>query len=76
MKPKQKALLYNFFSFAVVFIMARFGLAYFLEIKPIYISITSAIIAMVIAPKFAVARIEGKEKLMMKWVFLKGFKEI
>lgn len=76
MKAKQKALVFNFIGFAVIFLLAKFGLAYVLEIKPIYISVLSAVIAMVIAPKFAVAHIGGKEKLMMKWIFIKGIKEI
>lgn len=76
MSLKQKALLFNFLGFAAIFLMARFCLPYFLPIKPLYISLLSAVLAMVIAPKFAVAYLEGNKKLMMKWIFMKGFKEL
>ncbi|KAA2215367.1 hypothetical protein [Maribacter flavus] len=76
MSLKQKALLFNFLGFAVIFLLFRFGLSYLLAIKPVYISVLSAVLAMVIAPKFAVASIEGVNKLLMKWIFLKGFKEL
>ncbi|MBQ4915771.1 hypothetical protein J8L85_15050 [Maribacter sp. MMG018] len=76
MKAKQKALIFNFIGFAVIFLLARFGLAFISDIKPVYISILSAIIAMVVSPKFAVAQIKGKEKLMMKWIFIKEIKEL
>ncbi|RRQ48963.1 hypothetical protein DZC72_15030 [Maribacter algicola] len=73
---KQKALLYNFFAFAAVFLLLRFGLPYVLAINPLYVSLVSAVLAMILAPKFAVARVDGSEKLMMKWIFFKGFKEL
>ncbi|PIB38869.1 hypothetical protein [Maribacter sp. 4G9] len=73
---KQKALLYNFLGFAAVFLLFRFALPYVLAIKPLYVSLVSAALAMILAPKFAVAHIEGTKKVMMKWIFLKGFKEL
>ncbi|UWX55964.1 hypothetical protein NYZ99_06345 [Maribacter litopenaei] len=76
MSLKQKALLFNFLGFAAIFLVMRFGLPYFLSIKPLYISLFSALLAMVLAPKFAIAQVEGTKKLMMKWIFLKGFKEL
>lgn len=76
MKLKHKTLLYNFLTFALVFLIARFGLVYLFEIRPMYISLLSAVLAMVVAPKFAVAHMGGREKLVMKWIFLRGFKEL
>ncbi|MFX0558295.1 hypothetical protein ACOCEA_15950 [Maribacter sp. CXY002] len=76
MKNKHKAIVLNFLGFALIFLVLRFGLAYFLEVGSTYISLIAALFAMVLAPKFAVAKIKGVEKLMMKWVFIKGFKEL
>lgn len=76
MTLKQKALLYNFLAFAILFLIFRFGLTYLFAIEAIYVSLVSAVIAMVLAPKFAVAHIHDKEKLMMKWIFIKGVKEV
>lgn len=76
MTKKNKALVYNFLGFALIFIIVRLGMGYFLEIGRIYISIISAVAAMALAPKFGIAIINGEEKLMMKSIFLKGFKEL
>ena len=76
MSLKYKALLFNFIGFALIFILIRTGLTYFIPIPKIYFVIIAAVVASVIAPKFAVARVNGKEKLMMKWVFKKGVKEL
>lgn len=76
MSLKQKALLFNFLGFAAIFLLFRFGLPYLFNTQHLYISLISALLAMLIAPKFAVARVDGSEKLMMKWIFLKGFKEL
>ncbi len=74
MSKKNKALVFNFLGFALIFIIVRLGMGYFLEIDRIYISIISAVATMVLAPKFGAAKINGEEKLMMKWIFLKGLK--
>ncbi|WP_159447303.1 hypothetical protein [Cellulophaga tyrosinoxydans] len=39
-------------------------------------SLLSAILTMVLAPKFAVLKNKEGEQIMMKWVFLKGFKKL
>ncbi len=76
MKLKHKALLYNFLCFAVIFIIARYLFGYFFLMHHLILAFMSAIIATVLAPKFAVANIKGQEKLMMKWIFKKGIKEL
>ena len=75
MKLKNKALLLNFTGFAVLFLIARFGLAYFFDIHRLLLAVLSAIIATVLAPKFVVLNSEGK-RLVMKWIFLKGIKNL
>jgi hypothetical protein len=72
MKLKHKALLFNFLGFASLFLIARFGIGFFIEIPRLYLSIGAAIFGTLLAPKFAVVRDAGKEKLMMKWVFMKS----
>lgn len=75
MTLKNKALLFNFIGFAVLFLVARFALAYFLELHRLLLALLSAVIATVLAPKFAVVHAEGR-RLVMKWIFLKGVKEL
>lgn len=73
MRLKHKALLYNFIAFAFLFLVARFALGYFLPLNRIFLAVTSAIIANVLAPKFGVIK---NEKLLMKWIFIRGIREI
>ncbi|WP_340074785.1 hypothetical protein [Leptobacterium sp. I13] len=76
MKLKHKALAFNFLGFAILFIIARLLLGYFLPINRIFLAVTSAIIANILAPKFGVVNTEGREKMLMKWIFIKNMKEI
>ncbi|XLS30383.1 hypothetical protein ACJD0Z_06050 [Flavobacteriaceae bacterium M23B6Z8] len=76
MRPKYKAIFYNFIGFAVFFLIARFSLGYFLPINRIFLAVTSAIIANILAPKFGVIKNEEGEKILMKWIFIKGMREI
>ncbi|WP_419210961.1 hypothetical protein ACNR9Q_09405 [Maribacter sp. X9] len=39
-------------------------------------ALIAAVAASVLAPKFAVVQKEGVEKIVMKWIFIKGFKEL
>lgn len=74
MKFKHKVLIYNFLAFAILFVLFRFILYVTLSVNSLYLSAIAAIASSVLAPKFAVANIEGVEKIVMKWVFIKGFK--
>jgi len=74
MKSKYKVLVYNFLSFAILFVLFRFALHLALQIDSLYLSLIAAISASVLAPKFAAVKKEGVEKIVMKWIFIKGFK--
>lgn len=76
MKLEHKALLFNFLGFAALFLIVRFGIGLFLEVPRLYFAIGAALFATVFAPKFAVVRDAGKEKLMMKSIFMKTPKEL
>lgn len=76
MKPKHKALLFNFIAFVALFLIARLVLGYYLPINPIFLAVTSAIIANVLAPKFGSIQTDDGEKVLMKWIFIKGMREI
>lgn len=76
MKLEHKALLFNFSGFAVLFLIARFGIAQAIEVPRLYLAIGAAIFASVLSPKFVVIQDEGKQKLMMKSIFMKSPKEL
>ncbi len=76
MKPKNKSLLFNFLCFAVLFLIVRFSLDYLMPINRIFLAIISAIIANILAPKFGSVKTDNGEKIMVKWIFLKGFRQL
>lgn len=76
MNAKTKVLIYQFVSFAVIFLLARYLIASFLELGWIWIPILSAVIATVLTPQFKVVPTEQGEKILMRWIFLKGVKTI
>ena len=76
MKPKHKALLFNFIAFVALFLMIRLLLGYFMPINRIFLAVTSAIVANILAPKFGAIETENGEKILMKWIFIKGMREI
>ncbi|WP_150451926.1 hypothetical protein [Arenibacter lacus] len=76
MKPKNKALVYNFLGFAILFIAIRFLVGMLLDLKTIFLAIIAGVVTIVLAPKFAVVKTPKGKKLMMSWIFLKGVREL
>lgn len=76
MKPKHKALLFNFIAFVALFLIIRLTLGYYIPITSVYLAVISAIVATILAPKFGVVKTNDSEKVLMKWIFIKGMREI
>ena len=77
MKPKTKALVYNLVGFFGLFLIIRFSLLYLLpQVSHIVLVLAAAVAASILAPKFAVVELNGKEQIKMKWIFLKGFRDV
>lgn len=76
MSKKTKSFLYNFIGFAFFYILAYFLIITFTHLTGYWIPITAAVISTILAPKFQVARFQGEEKIFMKWLFVKGIKEV
>lgn len=78
MSKKVQAFLYNFISFAgfflpVYYLIERYG---GLTLTGYFIPITAFVIATLTAPKFQAVKTHEGEKLFMKWLFIKGVKEL
>ncbi len=69
-----KTLLLQFASFAILFLLTRIGLIYFTDLSGIWLPLTAAIIATVLAPQFKVFKTEKGDKICVRWIFLKGVK--
>jgi hypothetical protein len=76
MSKKTKAFVYQLICFAILFIPLRFVIDIYTNLQGIWISITAFVIATLVAPKFQAVQTNEGEKLFMKWMFVKGFKEI
>ena len=76
MTKQTKAFLYQLISFAVLFILFRYLIAAFTNLQGFWIPITAFVIATLIAPKFQAIKTTTGDKLFMKWLFVKGVKEI
>ncbi|MBC7524238.1 MAG: hypothetical protein H7239_07355 [Flavobacterium sp.] len=76
MSKKTKAFLFQLLSFAVYFIGFIFIFKQFLHFEDIYIKILAFVAGTILAPKFQAVITKDGEKLYMKWIFLKGIREI
>lgn len=73
---KVKAFLYNFLGFAPIFLLVYFLVEKFTGLTGFWMPLTAFIASTILAPKFQVVKYEGKEKIFMKWLFIKGIKEV
>ena len=76
MSKKTKAFIYQLLSFAILFIAIRFLVATYTNLTGFWIPITAFVVGTIIAPKFQAIRTKDGEKLFMKWLFVKGIREI
>ena len=73
---KAKTLLFNFIGFAFFFLILRYITTLIWLEVPIYMVVIAAVLANYMSPKFGVVETEKGTKMMMKWVFVKGLREI
>ncbi len=76
MSKSTKSLLYNFLAFAIIFFPFRYLIDAFTELKGLWIPSVAFVIATILSPKFQAIKTNEGEKLYMKWLFIKGVKEI
>ena len=75
-KLQIRAFIYQLGCFAILFISARYIVAQYTNLTGFWIPLTAFIIGTLIAPKFQAVKTKDGEKLFMKWIFMKGIKEI
>ena len=76
MNKKTKSFVYNFIGFAIIFFTTRYLVAIYTNLEGYWIPITAFVLGTLLAPKFQTIQTNEGEKLFMKWLFVKGFKEI
>jgi hypothetical protein len=75
-KLQVRAFLYQLGCFAILFVLGRFIIGSYTGLTGIWIPMTAFIAATLIAPQFKALKTKDGEKLFMKWIFLKGVREI
>ena len=75
-KLKETEFLYQLGCFAILFILARFLVEKYTELTGFWVPMTAFVMGTLLSPKFQAAKTKDGEKLFMKWIFMKGIKEI
>jgi hypothetical protein len=76
MKKSYKALLYNFLGFAPIFLLLYYLILEFTWLIGLWVPITSFVVSTIVSPKFQAVKYMGEEKIFMRWLFIKGVKEV
>lgn len=76
MSKKVKAFLYNFLGFVVIYLPTLYVVDFATHLQGIWIPMTGFMVALLVAPKFQAIKTHDGEKIFMKWLFLKGVKEV
>lgn len=76
MSKKTKAFLFNLLGFSFFYIISYFVVMTFGVLQGLWIAASSFVVSTILAPKFQTVSTNEGEKLFMKWIFIKGLKEL
>lgn len=76
MSKKVKSFLYNFLGFIGFYIPTYLLVMHYSHLQGLWIAATAFMVALLLAPKFQAINTYEGEKIYMKWLFVKGIKEI
>ena len=75
-KLQLRAFIYQLISFTILFLGFRYLVGKYSNLSGFWIPLTAFVIGTILAPKFQTVKTKDGEKLFMKWMFIKGIKEI
>lgn len=76
MSKKTKVFIAQFLSFAILFIIGRYGFEFITGSASMWLSLGAAVFATIFAPQFKVFDTQEGQKVYMRWIFKKGVKEL
>jgi len=76
MNKKTKALVYQFLSFAILFIIARVVIENFTGVTGFWIPAIAAVASTILSPQFKALQTPQGLKLYVNWIFMKEPKEV
>lgn len=75
-KLQVRAFLYQLGCFACLFMGVRYLVGMYTGLTGMWVPMTAFIVGTLLSPKFQAVKTKDGEKLFMKWIFVKGIKEI
>ena len=75
-KLQVRAFLYQLGCFAILFVGFRYLVATYTGLTGFWVPLTAFALGTILAPKFQAIRTNEGEKIYMKWLFIKGVKEV
>lgn len=75
-KLQLKAFVLQLICFIVLFILIRVLVIRYTSLTGFFISLTAFVVGTILSPKFLAVKTKDGEKMFMKWIFLKGMREI
>ncbi|OYX82659.1 MAG: hypothetical protein B7Y83_14070 [Flavobacteriales bacterium 32-34-25] len=75
-KLQLRAFLYQLGCFAILFVLFRYLVMRYSGLTGFWVPFVGFVIATFIGPKFQAVKTNDGEKLFMKWIFIKGIREI
>ena len=75
-KLQVKAFVLQLICFAILFVAMRFLVEKYSHLTGFWVPLTAFMVGTILAPKFQVVKTNDGEKLFMKWLFVKGIKQI
>jgi hypothetical protein len=75
-KLQVKAFVLQLICFAILFVGMRFLVEKYTYLTGFWVPLTAFMVGTILAPKFQAVKTNDGEKLFMKWLFIKGIKQI
>jgi len=75
-KLQLRSFLYQLLCFGILFIGFRFLIGKYTNLYGFWIPLTAFVVGTILAPQFQAVKTKDGEKLFMKWIFMKGVKQI
>ena len=76
MSKKTKAFIYQLLGFALLFIGLIFIIQRFSPLQGFWARLAAFVVGTILAPKFQAVKTNDGDKIFMRWIFIKGIKEV
>ena len=76
MNKQNKSFVYNLLGFLPIYVITYVLVSQFTDLSGLWIPLTAFMVTLLLSPKFQYVKKMGEEKIYMKWLFIKGVKEV